>query len=211
MNSSKKDSTETAMAGAQSIRVEPGECVALSPESPRFKESYRQVRPHTADEVREIIGLSAETVNVLHEQGACCQPSVTSSATVPAEELDSPDGGIRERARDITHKAFNNYVYGANPVSLSQMKPAFERFLDISKAVLNIAYLQDIEVANGATLTISKNTHLVTANKIIIHNTGRIVCKGFTKFKVTSVEGTHGLVGTTVVTGISSAAVKGGM
>lgn len=211
MSSSKKDSTETAMADAQSIRVETGECVVLSPESPRFKESYRQVRPRTDDEVREIIGLSAETAKALHEQGRCCQPSASPSATVSAEELDSPDEAVRARARDITYKAFKNYVMGANPSSLSQMKPAFARFLDITKAVLNVVALEDIVVADGATLTISNNTHLVTANRIIIHNTGRIVCSGFTKFTVTSLEGTHGLQGgVSVVKGLSSAAMKGG-
>ena len=76
------------------------------------------------------------------------------------------------------------------------MKPTFERFLDISKAVLYIAILQDIEVANGATLTISKNTHVVEANKVIIHGTGRIVCNGSTKFKIASLEGVRRTIST---------------
>jgi hypothetical protein len=188
MSSNKNDSAATA--DAQSIRVEPGERVILSPESQRFKESYRQVRPRTADEVREIIGLSAETAKALREQGVCCQPSANFSATVPAEELDSPDDAVRARAWDITYKALNNYVYSANPASLAQMKPAIERFLEISDAVLNIVVLNDIVVADGGTVEILKATDLVTANKIIIHKTGKIVCRGSTKFTVTSFEGT---------------------
>ena len=46
-----------------------------------------------------------------------------------------------------------------------------------------------IEVFDGATLTISANTHAVYARKITIHRTGRIVCIGATTFRVTSVEG----------------------
>jgi len=177
------------MVDTQSIQVEPGEHIVLSPESQRFKRNYRQVRPRTADEVREIIGLSAESAKALHEQGACCQPSANFAATVSAEELDSADDAVRARAWDITSKALKNFVYSVNPASLSQMKPAFEGYLHKGEAVLNIAALQDIVVADGATLTISMNTHLVTANKIIVHKTGRIVCSGFTKFTVTSIEG----------------------
>ncbi len=210
MRSSKKESASasTATADAQSITLEPGECVVVSPESPRFKDSYTQVRPSTAEEVRETIGLSTESAKALLDQGAC-QPCAALSATVPADDLESKDDAVRARARDITHEAFNNYVYGLNPASLSQMKPTFERYLDINKIVLHIITLQDIEVGAGATLTISGNTHLVVANKIIIHGTGRIVCNGFTKFKVTSVEGRT--IGVISGIGVSPVAVKGGI
>lgn len=183
MSNSKYDST------AQSIRVEMGECVVLSPESQRFKENYRQVHPRTADEVREIIGLSTETAKALREQGVCCQPSENFSAIIPAEELDSPDGAVRERAWNIAQTALTRYIYSANPQSLSQMEPLIARYLDITKAVLNIAVLPDVEVGSGATLTVSTDTHLVRANKIVIHDTGEILCSGFTKFTATSLEG----------------------
>jgi hypothetical protein len=176
--------------GTQSIRVESGERVILSPESQRFRENYRQVQPRTAKEVRRIIGLSAEMAKTLHERGGCCQPSMSLSAIVPAEELDSPNDSIRARALDITDKALYSYVCSANPAGMVQMEPAIERYLEIINLVLNIVTLQDIEVADGAILTISSDTHLVEANKIIIHNAGRIDCSGFTKLNVISIEGT---------------------
>ena len=183
MINSKYDST------AQTIRVEKGESVVLYPESQRFKECYGQVHPRTADEVREIIGISAETAKALREQGGCCQPSENFSAIIPAEELDSPDGAVRERAWNIAQTALTRYIYSANPKSLSQMEPLIERYLHITQAVLNIAVLPDIVVGSGATLTVSTNTHLVRANKIIIHDTGVILCSGFTKITAASLEG----------------------
>jgi len=189
MDRSKNDLPATDMAGAQSISVEPGEHVVLSPESKRFKENYRQVRPRTADEVREIIGLSAETAKALREQGQCCQSSEYSSEIIRAEELNSPDGAVRERAWNIAQTALMRYIYSTNPKSLSQMEPLIAQYLLITEAVLNIAFLADIEVGSGATLTVSTDTHLVRANKIIIHNTGEILCSGFTKFTATSLEG----------------------
>lgn len=126
---------------------------------------------------------------MLHESGMCCIPVTLPASTAAAEDLDHKDPEIRALARSTTYQAFNAYVYGANPAAVAHMVPAFNRYLDINKAVINIALLSDIEVANGATLTISKNTHVVNARRIIIHQTGRIICHGNTTFRVTSVEG----------------------
>ena len=188
MSSSKNDSTD--MADTQSMRVEPGERVVLSPKSKRFRENYRQVHPRTAKEVRNTIGLSEEMAKTLHERGVCCQQSMNSSVIVPAEELDSPHDAVRARALDITEKALYSYVCSVNPAVMVQMEPAIGRYLEIINVMLNIVTLQNIEVADGATLTISSDTHLVRANKIIIHGTGKIDCSGFTKFNVTSIERT---------------------
>jgi hypothetical protein len=177
------------MADNQSLRVEARESVVLSPGSQRFKENYRKVRPRTALEVRSIIGLSDEMAKTLRERGACCQPMDT-SAIVRAEELDSPEDAVRARALEITDKALYSYVCSANPAFMVQMEPAIGRYLDIINLVLNIVTLQDIEVADGATLVISSDTHRLDANKIIIHGTGRIDCSGITRFNVASIEGT---------------------
>lgn len=187
---SRNNKDASGMVDDQSMRVEAGECVVLSPESQRFKENYRQVRPRTAKEVRTLIGLSEEMAKTLHERGVCCPQSMNPSAIVPAEELDSPDDAVRARALDITDKALYSYVCSVNPAVMVQMEPAIGRYLEIVNVVLNIVTLPNIEVADGATLTISSDTHLVEANKLIIHGTGRIDCSGFTKFNVTSIEGT---------------------
>lgn len=198
------------MDETKSLNVGEGECLVLSPESPRFKDLYTQVRPRTADEVKALLGLSPETEKAAREQGVCCAHAAAPAATVPAEDLDHQDAAVRTQARTLTYQAFNAYVHGTNSGTLAQMKPAFSRFLDITKAVINVARLQDIEVADGATLTISKNTHLVQANKVIIHRTGRIVCHGSTKFKIASLEGVRPRlsVGTVASASISSLAHK---
>lgn len=172
-----------------SIHVDTDECLTLTPESGRFKEVYTRVNPRSAEEVRKLLGLTPEASKALHESGMCCMPSTVPARTAAAEDLDDADPQVRAAARSTTYQAFNAYVHGANPQAVAHMIPAFNRYLDINKAVINIALLSDIEVANGATLTISKSTHVVNARRIIIHRTGRIVCHGNTTFRVASVEG----------------------
>lgn len=177
------------MATVTDLRVEEGECTTLSPGAHRFKDVYRQERPRSAPEVRKILGLSDESMQALHDSGACCIASRRPAAIASLDELDAQDPAVRSNARQLTYQAFNAYVYGGAAGSSDHLLPMFDKYLEISKAVLNIAWLQDIEVFDGATLTISANTHAVYARKITIHRTGRIVCIGATTFRVTSVEG----------------------
>lgn len=174
---------------AQALSLDTEECATLSPDSGRFLKAYRRVNPRSASEVRTLLGLTPEASKALQESGQCCTPITLPAITAAAQDLDHEDPAIRMAARSATYQAFNAYVRSANPASMAHMVPAFDRYLDISKAVINIAYLSDIEVADGATLTISKNTHVVNARRIIIHRTGRIICRGSTTFRVTSVEG----------------------
>lgn len=177
------------MTDTQSIYIESDESLVLSPESERFKENFRQVKPRTAIEVRKIIGLSEEMAKTLHQRGVCCQQSMNSSAIVPAEELDSPHDAVRARALDITDKALYSYVCSVNPALMVHMEPAIGRYLEIINLVLNIVTVYNIEVADGGILIVPSDTHLVEANNIIIHGKGRIDCSGFTKFDVTSIKG----------------------
>ena len=174
----------------QSLRVESGETAVLCPKSRLYKENYRQARPRTAKEVREVIGLSEGMAKAMREQGVCCHPSMDLPAIVSAADLDSKDEVVRTRALELTHKALHNYVISPNPSVMAHMEPPLERYLVIVGLILNIVTFKNtIEVADGATLTISEDTHVVEASKIIIHGTGRINCSGFTKFNVASVEG----------------------
>ncbi len=184
------------MEETNNLTVGEGECLVLGPESPRFKQYFTQVRPRTADEVKSVMGLSPESEKAIRDQGACCGETQRLAATVPADALDSKDEDVRAAARATTYQALGTYVSGTNSAALAHMKPTFEKFLDTTKATLNVARLQDIEVAEGATLTISKNTHVVNANKVIIHRNGRIVCHGSTNFKIASLEGNRGLIST---------------
>lgn len=177
------------MTEAQSLKLDADECATLSPESGRFRSVYQQVQPRSAKEVRELLGLSPEATSAVHAAGICCHGGEVPAASAAPEELDSKDPMIRAAARQSTYAAFNAYVRGPNPEVYAYLVPTFNRYLDINKAVINIAWLTDIEVLDGATLTISASTQLVRANKIIIHRTGRIVCRGSTTFKIVSLEG----------------------
>jgi hypothetical protein len=173
-----------------SLRVESGECIILSPKSPLYKKNYRQVRPRTAKEVREVIGLSEEMTKAIRAQGVCCHRHTNLPTTISTADLDSEDKAVRTNAMNLTHKALRAYVTSVNPAFLAHMEPAIGRYLDIVGLVLNIVSLKNtIEVADGATLIISDNTHLVEASKIIIHGTGKIKCSGLIKFNVASIEG----------------------
>lgn len=176
------------MADAPDLTLEEGENYVLSPESRRFKGAFRQERPRSAEEVRKILGMSSESLAALKQSG-CCFGAQAPAASADPEDLESDDPEIRANARRLTYQAFNAYVHGSAPGKVAHLIPAFDRYLDVNKAILNIAHLNDIEVFNGATLTISAATHAVYANRIIIHRTGRIVCIGSKSFKITSLEG----------------------
>src|SRR6266478_5470486 len=170
------------MSEVQSLTLEPGECVTLSPDSSRFKQIYQQVYPRSADEVRDSLSLSTDAFEAVRKAGICDCFAKPPASTVAAEDLDSSDPATRAAALSLTHRALNAYVYGTNPAALAYLGPAFDRYLRLNKAVINIAVLLDIEVSDGATLTISASTHVVKARKIIIHRTGRIVVLGSTTF-----------------------------
>lgn len=178
------------MTDTQSLLVESGERVVLSPKSHLYKQNYRQVRPRSALEVREVLGLSEGMAKAMREQGVCCQQSMNIPVAVSASDLDSKDEATRASALNLTHNALHDYITSVNPRAIAHVEPAIERYLDIVGLVLNVVSLKNtIEVADGATLTISEDTHVVEANKIIIHGTGTINCSGFTKFNVASIEG----------------------
>jgi hypothetical protein len=172
-----------------SLHVETEETVILSPESRRFKDAYRRIQPREAGEVREILGISAAVTNALRERGEWRDLPEEPLPMIPPEALDSRDGALRQRAWDTASTALTRYVYSPDPQRLRHMEPLIARYLEVAGVLLHTVTLADIEVAKGATLTISTDTHLVSANMIIIHGNGRIACSGFTKFAVASIEG----------------------
>ena len=184
-----KDCSPSASGGMSSLRVEPGEQVVLSPDSPRFSGYYKQVRPRTIDEVRQVIGLSDESVKTLANR-RCCKPSTVSSTLISPDDLESEDPAAKSNARAAVYQAGREYVHG-DPTLLTQWKPALDRYVEINKALLNVLDLlkMNIEVADGATLVISNNTHAVYAGAVRIHGSGRIVCQGSVTFKIDSLAG----------------------
>jgi len=180
---------ELPMAEYPDLKVEEGDCTTLSPNSERFKGAFEQIRPRTAAQVREILGFSSEAAAAVEQAGMCCHAGRGQSSTASAEDLEAKDDELRAVARATTYGALRAYVQAANPAAYAHMEPAFEKYLDINRAIINVLHVNDIEVFDDATLTVSANTHVLRARKIIIHPRGRIVCNGSTTFKVTSLEG----------------------
>jgi hypothetical protein len=189
MESSKQDCRSDS-GGAPSIRAEPGERVVLSPQSDRFREHYRRVQPRSAKEARELIGLTDEMAHSLREAGACCHPSDNQASFPAPHELESDDEQERGRAFEDVGRGLASFLTTTSPQLLAPLEPAIERYLSLTKFEVNIVALHDIVVADGATLTISDDTHLVEANNIVIRGSGQINCGGFTKMNVNSIEGT---------------------
>jgi hypothetical protein len=172
-----------------SLRVPQGETVLLSPESDRFKENYRTLEPRTAQELRELIGLSEEGARTARGAGVCCQ-SGDQFAEIPSPgDLDSEDEMVRWSAFDTVGRALRTCLRTPNPKQFALLEPAIARYLELMAATVNLVTLNDVHVANGATLTISTNTHLLEANKVVIEGTGKIDGSGYMKLKVTSIEG----------------------
>ena len=174
---------------ARSLRVEAGECVVLSPQSDRFREHYRRAQPRTAKEARGLVGLSEEMATSLTNAGVCCQ-QIEQPAGFPApDDLESEDDSVRAVAFDNAARGLFAYLLTTTPELLVPNESSIERYLELTRPELNLVSLEDIEVADGATLTISEDTHLVEANKIVLHGSGAINCSGFTKMSVQSMEG----------------------
>jgi len=151
------------------------------------------------------MGLSEEAAQAVAEQ-TCCRPSTATAALVPAADVTSEDDQVRFRARQVAYDVSREYLSSANPSYLAPWQASLDAFIVATKAVLHLAFLGDIDVTNGATLTISSNTQVLYANNVVIHGSGKIVCKGPVKFKISSLKGD--LVFKTGV-GLASAAVKG--
>jgi hypothetical protein len=167
--------------------LEENESVTASPSSARFAKYYRQHRPQTIDEVRELIGITAE---VPHEHVACCHtPDVLASRLVTPGDLEAKDDATRHLARDLAHAAGRAYVRGISTVGLEQWKAVLDKYVVIGGAIIYILKLGDIDIANGATLTLSANTHGLYANHITIHGSGRIVCQRDVTIRSTSLQG----------------------
>lgn len=188
-----KSDTSYEDTGRTDLKLEEGESITLSPTSARFREHYKQFRPRKIDEVRKIIGLSEEAAKAAADQ-RCCRPSTALASIPEAEHLDSKEDAVRNQARTLAYQASAEYIYSANPKHLTQWTPVLDRFLEVSQAVLNVAFLDDIEVADGATLTISRNTHAVYARNVLVHRTGKIVCQGNVTFRINSLEGSRLLI-----------------
>jgi hypothetical protein len=172
------------------LRVERGEKVILSPNSRRFTEDFERIRPHSAAEVRKIVGPSVEVAQALHELGARPQPSAGSSKSAAPEDLDSTDSVIRARAWTNIGNSLRDYVYATDTQFLAPMQPAFQAYLDLAEIVLHVATLPNIEVAHEGVLLVSEDTHVLNADSILIHGTGKIVCLGGTTINANTIVGT---------------------
>jgi hypothetical protein len=177
------------VSDAPALRVLSGETVLLSPESDRFKEFYRSTQPRSAQQLRKMIGLSDAGAEAARAAGVCCQPGDQPDAFPPPEDLSSDDEVVRGRAFDVVGRALQTYVRTPTPQQLVPMEASIERFFELTGFIVNLVALQDIYVADGAVLTVSENTHVLEANKVVIEGTGRIDCSGYMKLNVYSIEG----------------------
>lgn len=174
---------------ADDLRVDTGETLVLSPQSERFQRCYRIAQPRTAQEFRALVGVSEEAAQTFRQRRGPTRSVDEVGGYVLPEELDSPDDYVRGRATALASSALLEYLKSADPYMMPQVEAAIGRHLEIREVVLNLATLADIYVADGATLEISDDTHLVEARNVVIKGNGKIRCGGFTKFSVESIEG----------------------
>lgn len=169
---------------AQNLVIDSDECVNLTPESPRFKDLVQQFRPQSIAEVRRLLGPSASG-----STERCCMPSALTANLPSPDALMSEDPQERTRARMQAVTAARAYVQAADTRDFKHVEPLLDRFIEISKPVLHGFQFADIDIANGATLTLTYNVHLLYAAAIRMHGTGRMVCKGPTTIRASSVSG----------------------
>jgi hypothetical protein len=173
---------------AQNLIIEADDCVTLTPDSPRYKDAIQQYRPQTIAEVRKLIGPSPASAGGTSSPSCCLPLELTASLPDP-DMLTAKDEQVRFRARMLAATAASAYVRAADTRDFKQFEPALDRFIQLSKPILFSFLFADIDIASGATLTLAKNAHILFAANIRMHGTGRIVCKGPTTIRATTVNG----------------------
>ncbi|MGA2714742.1 MAG: hypothetical protein ABSG41_16705 [Bryobacteraceae bacterium] len=179
--------------GKTDLTVAAGQTVDLSPTAAQYKQFYQQIHPQTIDQVRQVLGFSAASNAALLKAKTTPVVRALSLKPIAVAALQPTTAAATLAATRISlYNAGAEYVSHPDPSSYSAWVPALNQYIAQSGAVLNVIGLQNITVNNGATLTISKDTHALYANNIVVHGTGRIVCKGKLTFKINSLEGTTG-------------------
>jgi hypothetical protein len=189
-----RDESRSSSAGAedvqpQNLRLEKGESVILSPESPRFASGYRQVRPQSIDEVRRLMGPTNLPGHAARADSFVRRASELADRVLVIEDLESKDPVARAEAHRLAYLAAQAYVHEPSTAGLKQWQPAIDRWLARVKPVINIFTAGDIEIADGATLILSANTQGLNARHIRMHGKARIRCRGNVKISATSVDG----------------------
>lgn len=182
--------------GRPNVDLAEGESMTLTPDSRRYGPIYKEFRPTRLAELQELIGVrTTDTDRSL--QGRCCVNEALQSTVLMPEHLQDSDPVSRARADRLTYLATSEYLTG-KASQLKAWEPVIDAWIRLRKPILQIAYLNDIVVANKATLTLSANTHALYAHTITIVGSGRINCLGPTKIKATSLEGRRFLISQTV-------------
>ncbi|MFD0277886.1 hypothetical protein ACFVHB_28815 [Kitasatospora sp. NPDC127111] len=181
---------EADAAQPQNLRLEAHERLVLSPDSPRFAAGYRQVRPRSIDEVRKLLGPTNVPDHAVRADQLRLRTSELTKRLLRPEDLDVKDPIARGEARKVVYLAAREYVHAASTAALKQWRPAIDRWLADVKPIIHIFTAGDIDIADGATLTLSANTQGLVARRIRMHGRGRIVCLSNVKISAVSVEGT---------------------
>jgi hypothetical protein len=165
--------------------LEEGEAATLSAESSRFKPAYRELRPRSIEEVRRAIGVPAA---VAEKHRPCGCGAKGGARVFGIEDLDSEDEATKGGALRFAHEAAAAYIMSGQRLGGASATLLDKYLLRLDPRIL-VAFLGDITVNSGATLTVAKNTHGVYANRIRMYGTGKIVCDGPKTFRCTSMEG----------------------
>lgn len=192
MDAGKRDVAHAEMAEKRpDLRVGENDHLTLGPDSATWRHVFRRVQTRSIDEVREYLGPKVAEGSA----SRCCPDPELAARVVTPEELESDEPEARAAARSLVYRAARAYVRSADPTPLAHWRPAIDRYLELYKVVpqLNVAFLKDIDVADGATLTLTASVHAVLANAVRIHGTGKIRCLGSVTFTIHSLEGVTGI------------------
>lgn|SRR5262245_5456683 len=172
----------------QSLTVEENNCVTLSPESKALGHVFKQYRPRTIAEVQELIGIKLPEAAIPAVGSVSCRAPALATGFVAPDAVMAEDPDIRHRARALAYLAAREFVHGRT-VGLEHWRDTLDSFVRGTIAVVNVALLWDIDVENGATLTIAGNVHGLHVRDIRLHGTGRIACLGPVTIRAASIVG----------------------
>ena len=183
--------------------VKKGTTRVLSCTDEKSKQFYQAIKPKSAAELKELIGVPEgfQSPAVKQQMRAKFMSEIMYgkekkafsnifAKTISPKILTSRKTSKNEifEAKECARLATEYYVY-IDSTEVSHLTYLIDWYLELRDATIYVPILEDIIVYDNGTLNIAANTYVVYANKIQLFGSGKIVCDGPTTFECDSFEG----------------------
>lgn len=168
------------------LEIHEGDTYSLTYHRQDLRPHYKVLKPDDIEDVKKWLGIPDE---IARKKGSrCCKPVVShffsDEKNVSKEDREGWQGKKSQAIRTVAKE----YVYGDSAM-YAAWRGEINNLLKVSEAFIYAVFYRDIIIHNGATLNIANNTTLLTANRVKMYGTGKIVSQGPLTLRCYSLEG----------------------